>query len=237
MLPPWPGLAAALVTLGGVTVTLAEAAEAARVLRDSRSSAIAALLRAAGSPLASCDYWAAARPYLPAARLALEATHKRGCAGRHVAKTAFCEAVCAAVARAVASFLDDAVAALSADHRIAAEIAADAVACRRRELAQRARRQLLASVTGAVRQCQRSKGAPCNRQAACGTGTCPFATPQFAGRDIPAGPGKRERPAGHVPGGTFSEVPALEAWLAAHPYRPSFTVSDGDLAYAGEQAA
>jgi hypothetical protein len=67
---PWPSLAARLVTVGGAVVTYAEALRAAEVLAVSRTSAIAPVLRSAGSPLARCDYLAAASPYITAARLA-----------------------------------------------------------------------------------------------------------------------------------------------------------------------
>jgi len=65
---PWPALAARSVAVGGVSVSFAEALEAANILRASRTSAILPVLRAAGSPLWECDYFAVAAPYMELAR-------------------------------------------------------------------------------------------------------------------------------------------------------------------------
>src|SRR6266704_216784 len=81
----WPALAGRQVEVGGVRVTCAQAAAAAEILIASRTSAIAPVLRAAGHPLAGCDYFAAAGPYLARAR-AQPKTGRAGAAGRHVTK-------------------------------------------------------------------------------------------------------------------------------------------------------
>lgn len=232
--PPWPSLAGLCVVVGGVTVTVSQAQAAVAVLSSSKSSAISALLRAAGNPLASCDWRAVAGPYLPAARAALAPTHRRGCGGRHVAAEAFCRGVAAACDAAVAAFITGAAASLSSDHRVAAEIAADAVACRRRKWAATARAQLAAASRRAAAACTATG---CTRASACGTGSCPFASPQFAGAGVPAGPGSLRRPPGHSPGGSYGLSPALAAYLSQVPYVPAVTIRDSDFSSAASQAA
>lgn len=235
--PAIAGLAAFPVTVGGVTCTAAQAADAARVLSESKSSAIRALLRGAGSPLAECDYWAAAGPYLSAAKAQIAPTGQRGCAGRHVAKTAFCEAVCAAVEGARPRFQAAAVSAFARDSRYAAQMAADAVDIRRKAHAARCRDLLRKAVDDAVRSCRSRAGEfTCALEAACGTGACPFAAAPFTGFDVPAAPGRRPRPANHG-GPSFSEAAALAAWLDAAPYRPRYTVTDADQAVAADEVA
>ena len=59
-----------LLEVRDVAVSLGRGRAAAEILRDSRTSAIAPVLRSAGSPLASCDYFAAAAPYLATAKAA-----------------------------------------------------------------------------------------------------------------------------------------------------------------------
>lgn len=124
-LPLWPGLAGAGVVVGGVACTVAEAVEAAAVLSLSRTSAIFPVLTRARSPLASCDYRAAAAPYLGWARYAPR-TGRAGAAGRHVAKVAFLDAIAAAVEDARQRDIAAALRSLGSDERYAAAIAASA---------------------------------------------------------------------------------------------------------------
>lgn len=239
--PAWPGLATAAISVGGVTCTVSDACTAAAVLASSRSSAIRSLLTAAGNPLAGCDYWAVARPYLAAARSVLSPTHQRGCAGRHVAKTAFCEALCAAVEQARAAFWRSAMAAFSRDERYAAAIAEEAVSVLRRKHARTAREQLRQAADAAMVMCRAAAGDfACANAAACGTGSCRFADPRFTSLTVPAPSGRRARPANHASSGghgTFSEAAALAAWLEKHPYRPHISVRDADGCAAAEREA
>lgn len=241
--PAWPGLAVQAVVVGGVTCTVADACAAARTLAASGSSAIRQLLRAAGNPLSACDYWAAAGPYLAAARApvsqgGLEPTHRRGCAGRHVAKTAFCEALCDAVESAARSFWAAAMKAFGSDERYAAQMAEDAVSVRRNRYARHAREQLRQAGDAAMAVCRASAGQfSCGTAAACGTGSCRFADPRFARLDVPAPAGRTSRPANHAAGGTWSENAALAAWLEEHPWKPRITVSDCDACVAADREA
>lgn len=274
-LPAWPGLAGHPVTVGGVTVTAADAARAAGILATSGSTAIAAPLRAAGNPLGECDYWAVVWAYHEQAGssespvMAERAAHveravqveravlgecaapderavtcespvdkerirRRGAAGRPSAKTAFCAALAAVVDAARREFLGSALAAFRADERYAAAMASDAMTARRRAHANAAREQIRLAADRAVRECRAHDGQfSCDTPAACGTGGCRFADPRFRDLDVPAPPGRRQRPANHITsktagGGTFSEAAALAAWLDRHPYRAAITVADGD---------
>jgi hypothetical protein len=125
-LPPrWPGLCEKAVFIGGVTVTVAQAVRAAAVLDASRTSAIAPVLGKLGHPLAACDYFAAAAPYLPAQRLRAK-TGRAGAAGRHVTKNAFIEAIAAAVAGAREADVAAVLRRFASDERYAAAMAASA---------------------------------------------------------------------------------------------------------------
>jgi hypothetical protein len=235
--PSWPGLASTRVLVGGVTCTVTEACTAAEVLQSSKSSAIRSLLTAAGNPLGTCDYWAAAGPYLAAARSAIPATHRRGCAGRHVAKTAFCDALCTAVEQARKSFWAAAMSAFSADERYAAAIAEEAVSVRRRRHARVARDQLRQAADAAMAMCRAAAGEfSCANPAACGTGSCRFADARFTTLTMPAPSGRRARPVNHT-GGTYSESVALAAWLERHPYKPAITVRDADACHVADREA
>jgi hypothetical protein len=124
----WPAVPSALVSVGGVTVTCGQALAAVAVLESSGASAIQAVLRAAGSPLAACDYHAVYRPGYERARQRLAVTGRSGARGRHVAKAAFGDAVRAAVAAAACDAFRRALGAIAADERYAMAIARDAVA-------------------------------------------------------------------------------------------------------------
>lgn len=124
----WPHPDTRTVTVGGVTVTAAEALRACEVLLASRACAIRSVLLHAGSPLADCDYHAVYRPGMDAARAVLEETGRPGAAGRHLAKYAFAAAVHALVAQSVAGQLEAALEAFGRDERYASAIARDAFA-------------------------------------------------------------------------------------------------------------
>jgi hypothetical protein len=122
----WPHLDRRTVTIGGITVTCAEALRACDVLLSNGACAIKAVLAAAGSPLAECDYHAVYRPGWAAAKAALDRTGRPGAAGRHLAKHAFAAAVRAQVTQAACDSVRDALDAFSRDERYAALIAQDA---------------------------------------------------------------------------------------------------------------
>jgi hypothetical protein len=124
----WPVIYSRTVTVGGVTVTCAEAVRATEVLLSNGACAIRAVLKAAGSPLADCDYHAVYRPGLDQARRALDETGRPGGAGRHLAKHAFAAAVRRAVADQACQAIGDAMDAFASDERYAAAIARDALA-------------------------------------------------------------------------------------------------------------
>jgi len=232
----WPHMEAVPVVVGGATVTYSQAVHAVAVLSGSRTSAIAPVLRAAGNPLASCDYFAVAAPYLAWARTAPK-TGRAGAAGRHVTKDAFIRAVSAALDEARQSRTRSAMRCLRADERYAAQIAADAVEVRKREHAASVRRQAEDEVTRAVAQCALTS-APCALESACGTGSCRFAPAWLRTYDIPAAPGKVKRPFAHMQAGAgFSAAPAIAAAIADAPYRPVVTVADSELVSVAEAAA
>jgi hypothetical protein len=113
------------VVLGGVACTVAEAVSAAAVLSASRTSAIFPVLTRARSPLAACDYRAAAAPYLEWARYAPR-TGRSGAAGRHVTKIAFLDAIAGEIEAARRRDIAAALRSLGSDERYAAAIAASA---------------------------------------------------------------------------------------------------------------
>lgn len=125
----WPLVAQSPVDIGGITVSCSTALAACEILRTSQASAIASVLRAAGSPLADCDYHAVYRPGLAAARAELApAPGMRGPRGRHLAKRAFEHAVRGKVAETACRLLEDIIQSFRADERYASAIASDAVA-------------------------------------------------------------------------------------------------------------
>jgi hypothetical protein len=223
----WPGLAARPAEVGGITVTCAQAAEAAELLEASRTSAIAPVLRAAGSPLAGCDYFAAAAPYLAQAR-ELPKTGRVGAAGRHVTKHAFLMAITAQLAAACASELAGWRSALAADERYASAMARDAVSVRQRAHAASIRSSVRSAVSRAITACGRAEGEfTCTEQTACGTGSCRFAQPPYWGLTVPAGPGRLTRPANHAQAGLgFSETEAAAQMVEQTPWRAGVPVAD-----------
>jgi hypothetical protein len=85
-------LAAVPMVVGGIACTGGITAQSLGVLRGAPGLMIRQPLMKAGSPLARCDYHSVAAPYRPFFT-ALEATGRRGAAGRHIAKLAFCQAL------------------------------------------------------------------------------------------------------------------------------------------------
>jgi hypothetical protein len=223
----WPALAARQVEVGGVRVSCAQAVAAAEILIASRTSAIAPVLRAAGHPLAGCDYFAAAAPHLARAR-AQPKTGRAGAAGRHVTKHAFLAALTVALSAARERELAGWRSALATDERYAAAIARDAVAARQRAHAAGIKSALHAAVARAVAACGASAGQfTCTEAAACGTGQCRFAQPAYRELTAPAVPGKIIRPANHAEAGAgFSESGAAAELAAATPWRAGVPVSD-----------
>lgn len=232
----WPHLAPVPVELGGAVVAYAEAVAAVQLLAASRTSAIAPVLKAARSPLAACDYFAAAAPHLARAR-ALPPTGHAGAAGRHLTKVAFAAAVAAALEAARADATARALVALGTDERYAAQIAADAVELRRREHAGAIRRRAEGDIARAMSACA-AAGGSCALEAACGTGKCPYAPPWLAPHDAPAGPGRYKRPPVHENAGTgFSPAAAIAAAVEAAPFALQPRVSDHERCAAAERAA
>ena len=228
---PWPSLAARILVIGGVSLTYAQALEAAEILAASRTSAIAPVLRAAGNPLASCDYLGAAKPYQAAARLAPK-TGRVGAAGRHVTKTAFLCAVAAGLAAAREAELRTAMAAFRSDERYAVMMASEAVSLRERSYAAGVRSSVRAAVSRAVALCGlRSGQFTCSSETACGTGACRFTSPAYRLVTAPAAPGRFTRPANHVhAGAAFSEADAAAEVTEAGGYRAGVQVWDADAA-------
>lgn len=235
---PWPSLAARRVTVGGVPVSFAEALQAAEILRDSRTSAIQPVLRAAGNPLAACDYFAAAAPYLVAARAAPK-TGRAGAAGRHVTKNAFLEAIAMACSLAREQEVADALAAFSSDERYAVAIARAATETRERAYVSGVRSSVRSAVTRAVAACGAAAGLfSCSAVTACGTGSCRFASPAYRPATVPAAPGRFTRPANHVQAGQpFTEAGAAAEIAARGGYGTGVQVWDSDALAAGDKAA
>lgn len=235
---PWPSLSDRLVTVGGVPVTYSDALEAAGILAASRTSAIEPVLRAAGSPLARCDYLGAAAPYLFLARQAPK-TGRIGAAGRHVTKDAFLRAVAFALQVAREEDLGLALGAFAADERYAVAIARDAVALRERAYVAGVRSAVRSAVTRAVAACSAASGQfTCSAVTACGTGSCRLAAPGYRLVTVPAAAGRMIRPANHVAAGTgFTEAGAAAQVAAAGSSRGGVLVQDCDALGAGSQAA
>lgn len=219
-------------------MTYAEGLRAVDILAASRTSAIAPVLRAAGHRLAGCDYFAAASPYITAARRAPK-TGRAGAAGRHVTKNAFIESVMQALAGARAAEVAAALAAFRDDERYAVAIAREAVSLRERAYAAGVRSSVRAAVTRAVAACGAAAGKfTCDAETACGTGACRFASPACREVFAPAAPGRYARPANHVDAGqAFTENGAVAELTAAGSYRAGVQVWDADVLAAGGQAA
>jgi len=222
----WPGLGARPVTVGGSRVPFLAAARAGAILAASRTSAIAPVLRAARSPLAGCDYFGAAAPFLAAARAAPK-TGRAGAAGRHVTKTAFLAAISAELNAAAAAELGTALAAFAEDERYAAAIARDAVTMRERAHAAGLRSAVRSAAARATAACAASGLGPCALATACGTGACRFASGVYRRLSAPAGPGRIARPPGHVSAGEgFSEAQAAAQLAGLVPWRAGVPVAD-----------
>ena len=225
---PWPGLSGRLVTVGGVTVTCADVIRAGEILILSRTSAIAPVLRAAGSPLASCDYFAVAAPYTGQARRAPK-TGRAGAAGRHVTKNAFLMALGVVLRAARDAETREAMAAFAADERYATAMAQDAVDVREQAYASGMRSALRAAVSRAVADCSARAGEfRCAAATACGTGACRFAAPPYAAVTAPAGPGRYIRPANHVHAGELFSEASAAAEMTAPGRRARVEVWDSD---------
>jgi len=235
----WPPVDGEQVTIGGLAVSYAEAVASAAVLAASRTSAIAPVLRAAGSPLASCDYLAAAEPYLAAARAAPK-TGRAGAAGRHVTKTAFLAAVTEGLLRARRAYYARALAAFASDERYASAMAADAVEVKRRGHAADVRRAAEGEVARAIAACAATTE-PCGLDTPCGTGKCAFAPVWLAQVRVPAAPGGRlHRPAAHIEAGAaFSAAGAIAAAVAdaSGKFRPLVTIRDAESVCAADRTA
>jgi hypothetical protein len=228
---PWPALADRFVVVGGITTAYSEALAAAEILEESRTSAIAPVLRSAGNALAACDYFAAAAPFIEAAR-ALPKTGRAGAAGRHVTKIAFVTAVALALAAAREAELAAGMAAFRSDERYAVAIASDAVSLRERAYAAGVRSSVRASVARAVAACGALAGQfSCSASTACGTGGCRFASPEARPVTAIAGPGRFTRPANHVHAGQgFGEAAATAELSAAGSYQSGVHVWDAEAA-------
>jgi hypothetical protein len=234
--PPWPALSARVIVIGGVPATFAEAARAAEILKVSRTSAIAPVLRAAGSALAGCDYFGVAAPYMERARREPK-TGRAGAAGRHVTKIAFIEAVSRALADAREEELAAGLAAFAADERYAVEVAREAVGVRERAYILGVRSSVRSAVTRAVASCAAVAGQfSCACASACGTGDCRFAAPPYRLVTAAALPGRFTRPANHHHAGDgFTEAGAVAQVSGAAGYAAGVQVWDSDLI--GGQAA
>jgi hypothetical protein len=235
----WPDLAVRPVSIGGVTVSYAQAEAVASLLAASRTSAIAPVLAHAGSPLAGCDYRGAAAPHLAAARTAPK-TGKSGAAGRHVTKNAFLATVSGVLEAARAAAVGEALDAFAADERYMAEVAREAVAVRERAHVTAIRSRARLAADRAAGQCNATPGLCCNLATACGTGLCRFADPEFAAVTASAGPGRIPRPSRHSrPGTGFSISAAVAETAAAHPWTPAVYVTDSEVVRCndGEAAA
>jgi len=235
---PWPALAARIVVIGGVTVTFGEAVTAARILMASRTSAIQPVLRTAGNPLAGCDYFGVAAPYLEAARLAPK-TGRAGAAGRHVTKNAFLEALTLTLTIVRETELTGALEAFGTDERYAVAMARDAVTLRERAYLSGIKSSVRSAVTRAVTACSALAGQfTCTEVTACGTGACRFASPAHRGVTIAAEAGRFLRPANHVlAGAPFSDAGAAGQLAAAGSALAGIQVYDSDRLQAGDRAA
>jgi len=235
---PWPALAARLVVIGGVTVTFNEAVNAAQVLMTSKTSAIQPVLRTAGNPLAGCDYFGVAAPYLEAARLAPK-TGRAGAAGRHVTKNAFLEAVALTLTIVRETELTGALEAFGTDERYAVAMARDAVKLRESAYLSGVKSSVRSAVTRAVTACSALAGKfTCAEMTACGTGACRFAAPAHRGITVAAEAGRFQRPANHVQAGSlFSDAGAAGQLAAAGSALAGIQVYDTDRLQAGDRAA
>lgn len=140
----WPGLAASLITVGGVTVTCEQARQAALILRASRTSAVQPVLAAAGHPLAACNYFAASAPWVREVKARVAKTGRAGAAGRHVVKEALIIAIEAACEEARDADVASILRAFASDERYASAMAAAAVELAARRAAHPCQQPVLA---------------------------------------------------------------------------------------------
>jgi hypothetical protein len=213
--PPWPSLMARSVVIGGVTVAFADAEAAVEILVVSRTSAIMPVLRAAGNPLAGCDYFGVSAPYVEWAKYAPK-TGRVGAGGRHVTKVAFVFALQHALEQARREEVAAGIAAFAADERYAVAIAREAVGVRERARAAGVRAAARAAAVRAVSACCDQPGEfTCAERSACGSGGCRFAAPAYRLAAAPAGPGRFTRPPNHVrAGSSFTESASAAQVLA-----------------------
>lgn len=226
------------VVIGGITVSCGEASAALVVLRNSPGMMVRQPLARHGSPLATCDYHAAAASYLDRS---MAGTGKRGAAGRPLTKTAFlaalseaCDAAMLAerleqqarerLAALAPGAVEEALAAFRTDHSYAALMADAAVAIMRRRHEAGLRAMVRDASAGAVATCSRLGGTfQCAATAPCGTGDCRLARGVLAGLS-PSRPRQRgavlSRPGNHVSAGApFSPESVLEDLLERDPFR------------------
>lgn len=256
----WPFLASRPVLVGGVTVTYGQAESALRVLAASGGAAVAQVLRAAGNPLAGCDYRRAAAPFMTGAlaaalldREGLEAVVRgRGAAGFPAVKRAFMAAVRVALGRVEAAeparhhagALAAARAAFGRDFGYAEAMARAAVVLREREHVARLRGLLAAGVSSATAACRAagpgsdSYAGPCMVSSACGTGGCRFASGVLAEVEVPAGPGRLVRPPAHAraAGGGFGLSAAAAELAVRVPLAAGVHARSADSARAADRA-
>lgn len=168
-------------------------------------------LTRSGSPLAACDYHAAARPWLD-----LEApSGGRGAAGRPRTKEAFCTALQDALEHGRRAQMDEycvpqvaaALDAFGRDHSYATAMAQAAVALLHRRHTAALRRELRASAAIAVTACSAPPG--CNVITPCGTGRCVFASGVLREIVTPSSRGRMRRPRGFAGTAGFSPDDAL----------------------------
>jgi len=129
-------------------------------------------------------------------------------------------------------------AAFAADCGYAAAMAAAAVEAGRREHAAALRAQLSTAARRAVSACAARTGEfTCTSAAACGTGSCRFASGVLAGLDVPAPPGRLARPVNHAVREGFALTAAAGQLAAAVPYVVAVRVSSADCARAADAPA
>lgn len=226
------------VAIGGRTVTTEAADAALAVLRSAPGMMVRQPLTRAGSPLASCDYHAAARPFLDPA---MAPTGRRGAGGRQLTKTAFMAALESAIALArlteqaedesrrrlsalAPGAVEAAMAAFRADHSYAALMADAAVGSLRKKHEAGLRAILREASQRAIMTCASLSGSfRCGVRAACGTGECRFACSALAALSPAAGRPRGavlRRPDNHVQAGEhFSPDAMLDSLLSRQPFQ------------------
>lgn len=238
-------LAAYPVAVGGLAVTYAEASTALETLQTSPGMMVRQPLRRHGSPLASCNYHAAAAPYLEGVRTAQGDPSGRGAAGRPSTKAAFCVALRAVLERArseatvavrFAEVISTAAAAFAADHSYAAAIAGAAVTVRRKRHTAGLRDLLRSSSARAVAVCALAEGGPCASLTPCGTGTCVFAAGVLTRVTTQSPAGRARRPARHAGPASFSPDDALAELEQLMPFTLGRPVRDSDSARGEDRA-